>query len=121
MGSDPGAGFASAWGPPGPFFRVDIASDGYQALQMVEEHHYDFISTDVMHPRIDGLELVRKLRERPDTAETPILICTAKALKPDQVLSVGADDYVVKPFDPIELRACVRALLRRKNGPAATC
>jgi DNA-binding response OmpR family regulator len=107
--------------PHGSTFReVDVAGDGEEALRMVEEHRYDFITTDLSHPRIDGLELVRLLRRRADTETTPIIICTAKPLPADKPLGffAGADDYLPKAFDPTELRARARALLRRKGRTA---
>jgi two-component system KDP operon response regulator KdpE len=93
-------------------FRVVAASDGEQALKMAEDHRPDAVLLDVMMPGLSGLEVMRKLRER---SNVPILLVTAKDKDTDKVrgLELGADDYIVKPFNPDELGARVRAVLRR--------
>jgi len=93
-------------------FRVVTASDGEKAITMAEEHRPDAILLDVMMPGLSGLEVMRKLRER---SNVPIVLVTAKDKDTDKVrgLELGADDYVVKPFNPDELGARVRAVLRR--------
>ncbi|HEU4689304.1 MAG TPA: response regulator transcription factor [Vicinamibacterales bacterium] len=95
---------------------VDIASDGYHALDLAATNDYDLIVLDLLLPGIDGLEVCRRLRSEGST--TPILMLTARG-EPDQRvegLDVGADDYLPKPYHFPELLARVRALLRR--GPA---
>jgi two-component system KDP operon response regulator KdpE len=93
-------------------FRVITASDGESAITMAEEHRPDAILLDVMMPGISGLEVMRRLRER---SNVPVLLVTAKDRDTDKVrgLELGADDYIVKPFNPDELGARVRAVLRR--------
>ncbi len=93
-------------------FRVITASDGDLAITMAEEHRPDAILLDVMMPGISGLEVMRRLRER---SNVPVLLVTTKDKDTDKVrgLELGADDYIVKPFNPDELGARVRAVLRR--------
>ncbi|HLU33310.1 MAG TPA: response regulator [Natronosporangium sp.] len=96
-------------------FDVLVAQDGEQALAMVRDRQPDLAVLDVRMPRIDGVELTRRLRADPMTAALPIIMLTAKGLTVDKVvgLSAGADDYLVKPFDTAELMARVRSTLRR--------
>ena len=93
-------------------FRVITASDGESAITMAEEHRPDAILLDVMMPGISGLEVMRRVRER---SNVPVLLVTAKDKDTDKVrgLELGADDYIVKPFNPDELGARIRAVLRR--------
>jgi DNA-binding response OmpR family regulator len=95
------------------------AQSAQQALALLEREKYDLLIVDVMMPRIDGYELIRRVRQK-DTA-TPIIMLTAKDSESDKVkgLDLGADDYVTKPFSPRELGARVRALGRRINRPQA--
>lgn len=95
-------------------YRAEVAPDGEQALAKAGQGGYDLILLDVRLPGIDGFEVCRHLRQRPDW--TPILILTARG-QPDDVvygLKLGADDYMVKPFDLAELLARVEGLLRRQ-------
>nr|WP_308211474.1 response regulator transcription factor [Actinomadura rupiterrae] len=94
-------------------YRVESAADGAEALRAVELVQPDAVVLDVLMPGMDGLEVCRRLRAAGD--RTPILVLTARDSVTDRVdgLDVGADDYLVKPFAPEELRARVRALLRR--------
>lgn len=94
-------------------FSVDVANDGEEGLFMAESNGYDLILMDLMLPKMDGLSVVRALRER-DVA-TPVLCLTAKDTVDDIVsgLDSGSDDYLTKPFAFAELLARVRALLRR--------
>jgi diguanylate cyclase (GGDEF)-like protein len=96
-------------------FEVLVAHDGEQALTMVQDRKPDLAVVDVRMPRVDGLELTRRLRADPMTAALPIILLTAKGLSVDKVvgLTAGADDYIVKPFDTSELVARVRSTLRR--------
>jgi DNA-binding response OmpR family regulator len=96
-------------------YTVDLAMDGKIGWQYIEGLTYDLILLDLMLPKIDGITLCRQLRSVGIT--TPVLMLTAKDTSMDRVLGldVGADDYVVKPFDLPELFARIRALLRRGN------
>ena len=98
-------------------YPVLAAYDGPQALEMFDRHRPGFVILDLMLPKIDGVTLCRRIRE---TSAVPILMLTAKVEEVDKLvgLSVGADDYVTKPFSPRELVARVRAILRR-SAPAA--
>ena len=96
-------------------FDVLLAHDGEEALGIIAEGLPDLALLDVMMPRIDGVELCRRLRSDPLTASLPIIMLTAKSLSADKVvgLTAGADDYIIKPFDTLELVARVRSTLRR--------
>ncbi|MGH3682741.1 MAG: GGDEF domain-containing response regulator, partial [Natronosporangium sp.] len=96
-------------------YRVVVAHDGEQALAMVQQFQPDLAVVDVRMPRVDGLELTRRLRADPMTAALPVILLTAKGLTVDKVvgLTAGADDYLIKPFDTSELVARVRSTLRR--------
>jgi DNA-binding response OmpR family regulator len=101
-------------------FDVRVAGDGAEATRLAREQAFDLIILDVMLPKKDGFEVCRELRH--EGMRTPIIMLTARTGESDKVLGleVGADDYVTKPFSPKELRARVRAVLRRAgdNGPA---
>ena len=86
-------------------YDVAVAADGEEALEKAGELRPDLVLLDVMMPRIDGFEVAQRLRKNPQTANTSIIMLTAKALSADKVtgLQSGADDYIIKPFDPIEL------------------
>ncbi|MDG0808464.1 response regulator transcription factor [Cohnella rhizosphaerae] len=88
------------------------ASDGIEALDLLERHPVDLIIMDVMMPRMDGIEACMRIRE---TRELPIILLSAKSQDIDKIagLSIGADDYVTKPFNPLELVARVKSQLRR--------
>jgi diguanylate cyclase (GGDEF)-like protein len=96
-------------------YDVAVAGDGEEALERAAELRPDLVLLDVMMPRIDGFEVAQRLRKNPQTANTSIIMLTAKALSADKVtgLQSGADDYIIKPFDPIELLARVKGTLRR--------
>jgi two-component system, OmpR family, KDP operon response regulator KdpE len=93
-------------------FRVVVASDGEEAVRTFEQQRPDVVVLDIMLPDMSGLEVMRRLRER---SNTPIILLTARDHDEDKVrgLELGADDYVVKPFNPQELTARVRAVMRR--------
>jgi DNA-binding response OmpR family regulator len=95
-------------------YRTRIAADGAQALEAACDQRPDLVVLDLMLPRIDGLEVMRRLREH-DRDRIAVILLTAKGEESDRVigLRLGADDYVVKPFSPAELVARVDAVLRR--------
>jgi two-component system response regulator MprA len=97
-------------------YEVDSAADGQQALQRLTTGSPDAVVLDVGMPEIDGLEVCRRVRSAGD--RVPILILTARDAVSDRIegLDAGADDYLVKPFDLGELKARIRALLRRTTG-----
>jgi len=96
-------------------YEVSVATDGEEALEKAAELRPDLVLLDVMMPRIDGFEVAQRLRRNPHTANSSIIMLTAKVLSSDKVLGLtaGADDYIIKPFDPIELLARVKGVLRR--------
>ena len=96
-------------------YAVDTAADGEEGLHKAESWEYDAIVLDVMLPKLDGWQLLARLRK---TKRTPVLMLTARDRTGDRVrgLDTGADDYVVKPFDLDELLARLRALIRRSAG-----
>jgi diguanylate cyclase (GGDEF)-like protein len=98
-------------------FDVQVAHDGAVALQLVKRYQPDLVVLDVMMPDIDGVEVTRRLRADPTTTALPIIMLTAKGQAPDKVLGLqaGADDYVVKPFETMELVARVHNTLRRNR------
>lgn len=101
-------------------FAVDVVYDGEEGLYLATEETYDAIILDVMLPRMDGITLSKKLREK--EISTPILMLTAKSQTEDKVagLEAGADDYLTKPFAFIELKARIQALLRRSYKQTET-
>jgi DNA-binding response OmpR family regulator len=94
-------------------YEVDLASDGADGLARAGRRAYDLIILDIMLPGLDGLEICRRIRERP--SYVPILMLTARSSETDRVvgLEMGADDYVTKPFSIRELIARVKAIFRR--------
>jgi DNA-binding response OmpR family regulator len=94
-------------------YAVDVASNGEDGLWLAEQNPYDVIVLDVMLPKVDGLEIVKRLRAK--GSQVGVLMLTARDTVADRVtgLDHGADDYLVKPFDLSELFARVRALVRR--------
>lgn len=96
-------------------YIVDVAEDGEKGWEFVETLSYDLILLDVMLPKLNGINLCQRIRR--SGYQIPVLMLTAKDTSEDKVigLDVGADDYVVKPFDLPELLARIRALLRRGN------
>src|SRR3954447_26404055 len=98
-------------------YETRVAADGLAALDAVAERRPDLIVLDLMLPGLDGLEVMRRVRDR----ATAIILLTAKGAESDRVigLRLGADDYVVKPFSPAELVARVDAVLRRVDHVAA--
>ena len=101
-------------------YTVLRATDGEEALYTIQREHPDLVVLDIMLPRLDGWEVCRKLRAAGD--ETPIIMLTARDDDVDKIvgLELGADDYMTKPFNPRELVARVKAVLRRvEGGPTA--
>jgi len=100
-------------------YDVHIAKDGETGLRRASQERYDLILLDLMLPQLDGLEVCRTLRSRPQTADIPIIMITAKAEESDRIvgLEIGADDYITKPFSPREVLARVKALFRRMEKP----
>ena len=96
-------------------YQVLAAADGEEALVAVEEKLPDLIVLDWMLPKVSGIEVCRRLRQRPETRNVPIIMLTARGEETDRIrgLDTGADDYVVKPVSMTELAARVRAVLRR--------
>src|SRR5437868_4312066 len=97
-------------------YAVDISGDGEEGLWYAESHDYDVIILDLMLPKLDGLGVLKALRDK--GRSNHVLILTAKDAVEDRVkgLQSGADDYLVKPFSLDELLARVQALARRKHG-----
>jgi DNA-binding response OmpR family regulator len=98
-------------------YTVDRASDGQVGLELAQQESYDLILLDIQLPRLDGLSVCRQLRSR--GCEAPILMLTIRNASDDVVigLDAGADDYMVKPYDPEQLAARIRSLLRRGQQP----
>ena len=100
------------------------ANDGAQALELLENHEIDLALVDIMMPKVDGYQLIKAIRRR--ERYIPVIVISAKVTLSERVLGMdlGADDYVTKPFEPLEMAAKVRAQLRRLNvssaGPAGT-
>jgi len=96
-------------------FRVESASDGKQALEKAKSVRPDLIVLDIMMPEMDGLTVCKELRK---TSNVPVIILTARGDDIDRIigLEIGADDYMAKPFNPRELVARVKAVLRRAQG-----
>src|SRR5437016_3129004 len=95
-------------------YHTRVAADGLEALEAAARERPDLVVLDLMLPRVDGLEVMRRLREQ-DRERIAVILLTAKGEESDRVvgLRLGADDYVVKPFSPAELVARVDAVLRR--------
>lgn len=93
------------------------AADAQEALLSISENRPDLVLMDWMMPGVSGLELTRRLRKDPYTADIPIIMLTAKVTEDDKVtgLEAGTDDYIIKPFSPRELMARIRAVIRRTS------
>ena len=99
-------------------YRVLEAGDGEEALAVLVDQHVDLCLLDIMMPRLDGYQVLKRLRE---ASNIPVIVISAKGQDPEKILGLdlGADDYLVKPFNPLEAVARVRSNLRRAYGPAA--
>ena len=97
---------------------VDCAYDGEEALKMATDHEYDMILLDVMLPKMDGFEVCQRIRE---FSNMPIVMLTAKGDDMDKILGLeyGADDYITKPFNILEVKARIKAIMRRTNAGQA--
>ena len=97
-------------------YSVDSVLDGEEALGYLEYGEYDLVILDIMMPKVNGFEVIKKLRDKGN--HTSVLMLTARDSADDKVkgLDLGADDYIVKPFDFNELMARIRAVVRRKYG-----
>jgi len=98
---------------------VDAAYDGEEALRLVRENEYDMVLLDVMLPKLTGIEVCQQIRE---FSVIPILMVTAKSEDMDKILGLeyGADDYLIKPFNILELKARIKAILRRTAKKAVS-
>lgn len=96
--------------------EVDCAYDGEEALQMIREKEYDIILLDVMLPKLTGFEVCQQLRE---FSNVPVVMLTAKGDDMDKILGLeyGADDYITKPFNILEIKARIKAIMRRTGRP----
>jgi len=96
-------------------YEVAIANDGDEALLLIDERTPDLLLLDWMLPQVAGIEVCRRLRNRPETKNLPIIMLTARGEETDRIrgLDTGADDYVIKPFSTTELMARIRAVMRR--------
>lgn len=102
-------------------YQTAIGSDGNQGIDLYRKLRPDLVLLDIMLPEVDGLEVLRRLREDPATKFLPVMMLTAKGTEFDKVsgLDAGADDYLAKPFGMMELVSRVNALLRRAAAPTA--
>jgi len=98
--------------------EVDCAYDGEEAVQKAKENQYDIILLDLMLPKLDGLQVCQQIREFSDV---PIIMLTAKGEDMDKILGLeyGADDYITKPFNILEVKARIKAIMRRTQNKAA--
>ena len=96
-------------------FSAEAVHDGREGLRLASQLNPDLIVLDLMLPGIDGIEICRQIR---NSSDVPIIMLTAKGTQPDRIngLEIGADDYIVKPFDPQEVVARAKAVLRRTKG-----
>ena len=96
-------------------YDVDTAYDGDEALQKASENKYDIILLDVMLPKHSGLEVLQQIRE---FSSVPVIMLTAKGEDMDKILGLdyGADDYITKPFNILEVKARIKAIIRRVAG-----
>ena len=98
--------------------KVDTAYDGEEALALVRENTYDLVILDIMLPKIEGTDVCQQIRE---FSSVPVVMVTAKGDDIDKIMGLeyGADDYITKPFNILELKARIKAILRRAVKPAA--
>lgn len=96
-------------------FKAKGFSDGLSVLSALQDEKPELIVLDIMLPEIDGVEVLRRIRENPETAKIPVIMATAKGTETDKIIGLdcGADDYLVKPFGVMEMVARIKAVLRR--------
>ena len=101
-------------------FQPQVAQDGEEGLSKARSEKPDLILLDILLPKMDGLELLRKIRSDREIARTPVAMLTAKGDETDRIvgLELGADDYIAKPFSPREVVARIKAILRRTRKEA---
>jgi two-component system phosphate regulon response regulator PhoB len=101
-------------------YRVSTAGNGQDALKAAREERPDVVVLDLMLPGVSGYEVLRELRQREETREVGVILLTARREEVDRIkgLSLGADDYLTKPFSPQELTLRIAAILRRLSAPA---
>ena len=99
----------------GSGYDVLASNDGEQALELVREQHVDIALVDIMMPRMNGYDFIKALRRE---SNIPVIIISARSQPADKIvgLDAGADGFIAKPFDPLEVTALIRAVLRRANG-----
>lgn len=99
-------------------YNVLEANDGQQALAILNSQQVDLAIIDIMMPKVDGYQVIAKIREK--NSYIPVIIISAKVTLSDRILGmdIGADDYITKPFEPLEVQAKVRAQLRRQSAAA---
>ena len=99
-------------------FEVQCAYDGEEALEAIKANQFDVILLDVMLPKLTGFEVCQQVRE---TSDVPIIMLTAKGDDMDKILGLeyGADDYITKPFNILEVKARIKAIIRRSSKPGA--
>ena len=103
-------------------YRVSTAANGPDALRAAREERPDVVILDIMLPTVSGYDVLGEMRRREETREVGVILLTARREEADRIkgLSLGADDYITKPFSPQELTLRVQALLRRLGSPAIT-
>jgi two-component system phosphate regulon response regulator PhoB len=103
-------------------YRVSTAASGPDALRAAREERPDLVILDIMLPGVSGYDVLAELRRREETRDVGVILLTARREEADRIrgLSLGADDYLVKPFSPAELTLRVNAVLRRLGAPAVT-
>lgn len=99
-------------------YKVSIACDGKVAYDMISSQNFDLVLLDIMLPKMDGMEVCRRIRQ--ERIQVPIIMLTAKSEEYDKIigLELGADDYITKPFSPREVIARIKAVSRRTNSPS---
>ncbi|EPH07809.1 response regulator transcription factor [Facklamia hominis] len=99
-------------------YKVSIARDGKAAYDMISSQNFDLVLLDIMLPKMDGMEVCRRIRQ--ERIQVPIIMLTAKSEEYDKIigLELGADDYITKPFSPREVIARIKAVSRRTNLPS---
>ena len=95
--------------------KVTIATDGVEALEHIQKANPDLVVLDIVMPRMNGYEVCRRLKSDPKTQNVPVIMCSSKGEVFDRYwgMKIGADAYIVKPFEPIEFICTVKQLLRR--------